>query len=338
MRRMFSSLRVLTAAAALFAASMSVAVMAQIPNPPEGLTVEGGSSVTPPSSGTGRAMFFDNFEYDASRSANPLSIFQQRGYANTKATNTGGNGAGGYLYTLQNSTRGSRVLAMESRPSTLPNQNGGEWSYSQTDYYLQLGGEGQPEVIPANAWIQFWTYATPDSRIGPGDKMLYVCRSSYPCQTPNWTWMLIWGRIAHQPASTEADYAPVGERYIGLTTESANNAAAFEGSWNAKKLNQNVNPMRMVNGRWYQIKMHMDVSGTQGIWEAWIRERGQSAWTKIADWRPGVTPNFTWPLSTAERRGFSTLRMPTTVNGQDGDSTTYMDDFAIARAEADLPQ
>ena len=123
---------------------------------------------------------------------------------------------------------------MESRPTEVPRMDG--WSYGQTDYYLQLGAEGRPDVVPANAWIQFWVYATPDSAIGPGDKVLYVCRASYPCQSPNWSWMFIWGRIANQPATTEADFAPVGQRYIGLATESANNRAAFEGAWNAKKL------------------------------------------------------------------------------------------------------
>ena len=29
--------------------------------------------------------------------------------------------------------------------------------------------------------------------------------------------------------------------------------------------------------------------------------------------------------------------MPTTVNGQNGNSTTYWDDFTIATSEADLP-
>jgi hypothetical protein len=149
--------------------------------------------------------------------------------------------------------------------------------------------------------------------------------------------MFIWGRQANQPFANEQQFAPQGERYIGVVTESANNAAAYEGEWNAKKLTQNRNTMRLVNGRWYQIKMHFDLSGTQGSWEAWVRERGQTSWTKLAEWIGGVTPNFTWPLSNAERRGFQQFRMPTTVNGQDGNSTTYWDDFTIATSEADLP-
>jgi hypothetical protein len=283
---------------ALIAGLCTVQSQAQVPNHTSPVTVEGGTQLPP----RGTPMFIDNFEYAASRSSNPATIFAQHGYPNTKATNTGGNNPGGYLYTQQDATRGSRVLVMESRPNDVPRMDG--WSYGQTDYYLQLGQEGRPDVIPANAWFQFWVYATPDSGIGPGDKVFYVCRASYPCQSPNWTWMFLWGRIANQPATTEADFAPVGQRYIGVVTESANNLAAFEGVWNAKKLTQNLNTMRMLNGRWYQIKMHMDVSGAQGVWEAWIRESGQN-WIKVADWKGGVTPNFTWPLSTAERRGFS---------------------------------
>lgn len=321
----------ITSSLALLALSLSTAQAQVVPSPPNPVAVEGGSALPAP----GAARFFDSFEYDASRSSDPTSVFLAHGYRHIKATNSNGNGAAGYIYTQPDATRGSRVLVMESRPrdATPP----GGWSYAQTDYYLQLGIEGSADVIPANTWMQFWVYATPDSRIGPTDKVLYVCRDTYPCQTPNWSWMFLWGRQANQPFGSEAEFAPQGERYIGMVTESANNAAAYEGAWNAKKLNQNLNTMRMVNGRWYQVRMHMDVSGAQGSWEAWIKERGQANFTKVADWRGGVTPSFTWPLSAAERRGFQMLRTPTTVNGQDGNSTTYWDDFTVANSEADLP-
>lgn len=67
----------------------------------------------------------------------------------------------------------------------------------------------------------------------------------------------------------------------------------------------------------------------------WIREKDQP-WEKLAEWIGGVTKDFSWPIPANERVGFRVLAMPTTVNGPE-DSTTYMDDFAIATSEQDLP-
>lgn len=318
--------------AVLALVACATVAQAQTPSNTNPVTVDGGTSLPP----RGQPIFFDDFEINAARTANPTSLFTQRGWAGMKATNTNGNGASGYIYTQTDAARGSRVLAMEARPTQATPPAG--WSYAQTDMYMQYGNETGPFVIPPDVWFQFWVQTTPDSRVGPADKMIYPCRTNYACSIGNMSWLLVMGRQVNEPYGGPSQLPPVGQWHLGVVTESANDPNAYEGPWNAKKLNQNLNHMRFQNGRWYQFKMHFNLAGAQGSWEAWVRERGTTAWTKFADYRGGVFPaGFTWPTTAAERQGHRIMRMPTTVNGQDGDSTTLWDDFAIAATEADLP-
>jgi hypothetical protein len=300
--------------------------LAQVPNPPTELSVEGGSSVPSAPSNPGRALFFDDFEYDISRSStNTISILQQNGWAHAKSENSAERSGSGYLYTRADGTRGSRVLVMESRPSMNPPP--GDFPNQQTDYYVQYGREGGSSV-PANIWIQFWTYATPESRFATRDKTIYPCRGSYPCHP---TWLFMWGAQGFQDSR-----APADGRFLALEAQAADRDTRTSDG-NEAKLFQNVNGTPLLAGRWYQVRLHMDVSGTQGVYEAWIKERGQSSFTKVADWRGGSTANFRWPLNSTDRTPFTMLRAPTTVNGP-GDSTTYIDDFAIATSQDNLPQ
>ena len=320
MNRKFASLYV---AAGLWF-GMAGTALAQVPNPPTDLSVEGGTSVpTQP----GRSLFFDDFEYDVNRSLNTgRSIFMANGWSHAKAENTTENSGSGFLYTLSNSTRGSRVLVMESVPSMNPPP--GDFPYTQTDYYLQYGAEGSGNAVPANIWIQFWTYATPASRFSTRDKTIYPCRGAYPCHP---TWLFMWGAQGFEDSR-----APDGARYLALEADGADRDTRV-GDGNERKLFQNASRTPLLAGRWYQVRLHMDISGTQGVYEAWIKERGQASFTKVADWRGGVTPNFSWPLTSANRQPFSVLRSPTTVNGP-GSSTVYIDDFAIATSQDNLPQ
>lgn len=329
MNRKFASL---TAAAGLWL-GMAGAAFAQVPNPPTDLSVEGGTSVPSQPTNPGRTLFFDDFEYDASRSSSSANtVFLANGWTHAKAENTAEGSGAGYLYTLTNSTRGSRVLVMESRPSMYPAPP--DFPYTQTDYYLQLGREGSTtEVLPANVWIQFWTYATPDSRFNTRDKTIYPCNSYYPCNWgPNLGWLFMWGSGGFNAPGDNSS-----RRFLALEAQNADNRGADEYPTNKAKLGQNVNATPLAGGRWYQVRLHMDTSGAQGTYEAWVRERGQSAWTKVSDWRGGVTPNFSWPIPSDQRRGHSMMRAPTTVNGP-GPSTAYIDDFAIATSQENLPQ
>lgn len=307
-------------------------VIAQVrPNPPNPVAVEGGG-VLPTNPST--ALFFDNFEYAVPRTTDVVSAFRAHGWSGAKSGRVPVGGAAGYLYTQADATLGSNVLVMESLPSQniIPG-----WGYGQTDYYLQLGQENGAVYLPPNVWFQFWTYSTPQSRFANRDKVLYPCRTYFPCSSDQASWLFMWGRQGFEYVGSDADLLPVQNRMLSLQGFTADNRNTPEYPDGNTGLYQNVNKASLLAGRWYQVKMHMDISGAQGVWEAWIRERGQTAWTKVADWRGGVTPNFTWPIPTAQRTGHAMLRTPTTVNGVYGDSTTYMDDFTIGRSEAELP-
>jgi hypothetical protein len=293
----------------------------------DGGTTDGGGIGKPvvPSS----VLFFDDFEYAVSRSATDADVtFGQHGWPAVKANNSNFARGNGWLFTQPDAVLASRVLVMESRPGEGTPPPG--FPYNQTDYYLRLGREGGPVYIPANAWFQFWTYATPESRFARRDKTIYPCRSAYPCQPGQLGWLFMWGSAGFQ-----ASDAPPGGRYLALQGEHADNLADGEYPTNKAKLSQNLDGAPLLPGRWYEVKLHMDVSGPQGSYEAWLRERGQP-WKKIADWRGGVTANFNWPIPAQERGGFPMASMPTTVNGP-GNSTVYLDDFALATSEAALP-
>lgn len=268
------------------------------------------------------ALFSDRFEYDIGRSGN-ADLFKPR-YSHVKAENSSTNrGGSGYIYTRFDQALGSRVLVLESRPTMRPPP--GDFPYSQTDYYLQLGNEsGSGTAIPANVWFQFWTYAAPESRFSTRDKTIYPCRGSYPCHP---TWLFMWGSGGYEGVT-----APAGGRFLALEATGADRDTRVNDG-DERKLFQNASRTPLLAGRWYQVRLHIDISQAQGVYEAWIKEPGQTSFTKLADWRGGVTPNFSWPV--ADRRGYNIVRIPTTVNASD--STIYIDDFVIGRSEAELP-
>ena len=274
-------------------------------------------------------VFQDNFEYVVARSAhNADEIFMAHGWnAGAKANNSSWGRGSGYLFTKYNNKLRSRVLVMESRPSRSP--------INQTDYWVGYGLEDSPlTTIPANVWIQFWTYGTRGSRFPWRQKVLYPCRGPYPCSRrdgrTDYEWLVYWGSGGYETVA-----APKGGRFLGLHAWNGDNRGDFEYPTNRQKLNQNLVRTPMLAGRWYQVRIHIDVSQEQGIYEAWLREPDQP-WQKVAEWIGGVTPNFFWPVSPEERVGFRMLRMPTTVDGP-RDSKSYMDDLVLATSESDLP-
>ena len=327
MNRKFASLY----AAAALALGMAGTALAQVPNPPTDFNVEGGTSVPTGPTNPGGSSFFDSFEYDASRSGNVTTAFTSHGWAHVKSENSNESSGNGWIYTRSDSTLGSRVLVLESIPGDTPMQG---MPYSQTDYYLQLGREGSTtQILPANSWIQFWTYATPESRFSTRDKTLYPCSGIYPCNWgPNLGWLFMWGSGGFNGSGDGSS-----RRFLAVEAANADNRGDTEYPANKSKLKQNVNATPLAGGRWYQVRLHLDTSSAQGSYEAWVRERGQSAWTKVSDWRGGVTPNFFWPIPENQRRGHAMFRAPTTVNGM-GSSTVYIDDFAIAGSQSALPQ
>lgn len=281
----------------------------------------GSSACVPQNQPPTSALFRDRFEYAVERTGTSADLFRQHGYTGVKSENSTERSGSGYLHTRADATLGSRVLVLESHPTMKPPPAG--FPYQQTDYYLQLGRESGGTAIPANVWFQFWTYATPESRFHTRDKTIYPCRGHYPCHP---TWLFMWGAQGYEETS-----GPAGARFLALEADGADRDTRVNDG-QERKLFQNANHTPLLAGRWYQLKLHIDISGSQGVYEAWIKERGATSWTKVADWRGGQTPNFTWPV--ANRTGYNIVRIPTTVNV--ADNTVYIDDFTIAENEAAL--
>ena len=104
--------------------------------------------------------------------------------------------------------------------------------------------------------------------------------------------------------------------------------------WNEFKLGQQDTSENITPNRWTLVKIHYDTSTPQGTYEAWMKPLG-GQWVKVAEWIDGVTPNFTWNIASSDIGGHAMFRMPSTVDGPD--SWIYLDDFAIATSEEDLP-
>lgn len=272
-------------------------------------------------------IFEDNFEYVANRADTNVQVpFEAAGWNDVRAENSDYARGGGYLYTVDDATLGSKVLVMESLPTTV----GG-----QADYWLKL--LGSTGYIPPDVWFQFWTYATVGSEFDR-QKFLYPCHTGYPCPNGppedghNW--------IVGFNATNGVDgvgggvvTAPAGGRYFRTSGSAVNHTAA--GPSDTQKMYQNLAGTVMLEGRWYLVKIHLNTSGAQGSYELWMRQHGASTFTKESEWIGGVTANFDWPIDAARRNGNIVFSMPTTVDTLDG--TTYLDDFIIATSESDLP-
>ncbi|MCP9471944.1 MAG: hypothetical protein NNA30_04355 [Nitrospira sp.] len=278
----------------------------------------------------GEIVLSDSFEYEASRNTTNVEVtLQAHGWSGVKANNSHYGRGSGYIHTRFDGTRNSRVLVLESLPSMSPPPPPG-FPYRQTDYWISYGSESHPlETIPANVWFQFWIYATPTSEFHSG-KFIYPCRGPYPCTTENFAWLLTF----QTGCGTEGHYRQggVGEWFFLLRAPLASYSAVPE--WDRDKLYQNQGCIPFVRGQWYQIRIHIDVSNPQGVYELWVRQNSIQAWTKHAEWIGGMTPQFNWTLPVGQREGNRALRMLTTVNAVD--STFYLDDFIMATSLQDL--
>jgi len=298
--------------------------------------------------------FFDDFNYAAGRdNPNVVSIFQNAGWNWVKTMQAGETGSHGYVYTTDRipgyngtfpGTNSNRVLAIEALPWSLGVP--GQWN--QTDFYLEYGcydAVCSNENIPGNVWFQFWIYPNyyddpndlEDQLSGSGRRMkfLYPCRGFYPCQDQHWLYML--GGTSNLPFFDELGIPtpddPARDLYMMLHGNSSelSVAGAPEGAVNAYKLGQNDISERLVANRWTLVKLHMDTSTSSGRYEAWIKPIGGD-WVKVSEWIDGQN-GVTWNV--ADPSGHKIMRMPTTVG--DFDSWYYMDDFAMATSENDLP-
>jgi len=278
-------------------------------------------------------MFRDDFEYDVSRNARNAEVtFRAHGWTDAKANNTYFQRGAGYLYTQYDPLLKSRVLVMESLPSRAPIPEG--WRYAQTDYWLKYGGEEKPlTTIPANVWFQFWTYATPESRFDRL-KFLYPSRGVYPASRRDGRTDYMW-LLSFQGRDHTGKEGPPGSRFLAFEAWHAERGDTPHDPSQRQRLFQNLAPRTpLLAGRWYQVRIHIDVSEEQGVYEAWVREK-DGPWSKVAQWKGAVTRDFLWPIPAEERVGLRVLAMPTTVNAVD--SKMYLDEFVMASSERDLP-
>jgi hypothetical protein len=250
----------------------------------------------------------------------------------------------GYLYTVSQipgftgtmpGINSSRVLAAEAI-----SQVGG------TDFYLQYGNGDDPaynNTIPANVWFQFWHYTnyygSQLTHVESRHKWIYPCDGPYPCHTNKW--LLSLSANTYNPLNQRpyGDPTAGGEAFLIVRDNTVGNINySLAASYDANKLGQSRSDVLLVPNRWNLVKIHFDTSDpTSGKWEAWIKPQG-GQFTKVAEWIGGVTPNFTWTLPQAG--GHRVFRIPTTIGWTDGggDAWYYIDDFAMARSEAGLPQ
>jgi hypothetical protein len=288
----------------------------------------------------GEIVFFDDFEYVVERDVpGARETFQAAGWDWAKSEED--EGGAGYLYTTTSidgfagtfpATGSTRVLALEARPTMYPPPP--DFPYPQTDFYLQYGAEGGPlDTIPANVWIQFWVYladtpSTP-SQFNTRNKFFYPTASvDPPFPSADERWLFMNGRQGF-----EAEAGAPADNFLCMRPPAAFRSDADP--VDANKLGQNLSSKQILANEWYLVRLHVDISQSEGVWEAWIRAQSEPELIKIAEWIGGVTPNFTWSLPEEQRSGPRQLRIPTTVN--EFDSWMYMDDLYFATGPGPLP-
>ena len=293
---------------------------------------------------TPQPIIFDRFEYAVDRNVtDKATSFRAAGWSGVKSEPfQNGNG---WLYTVTSIPGfsgpfpggGSRVLAMEARPAT---------EGFQTDFYLSLGGS--ENAVPGDVWFQFWLYpqnsGTQQSRWSNRNKFLYVTREGYPSHNHNW--MLSDSNYTYNPLNSTPWGTPSSGQFVWqLASASGGSSLQYTGPGSDPSRTDIVGPQTvsewMRPNRWTLVKMHFNTNGDQGVWEMWLRAYGTPTWTKVADWKGGVTPGFQWKIPSGQRGGHRELRMPTTVGNANPASPQYeywlyMDDFAMATSEGAL--
>lgn len=302
-------------------------------------------------------LLFDDFTYTLDRSqsgAGTAVTILQNGpdvgeWVTVRSENGGDQEDGnGWVYIVDEPTGfsgtlpnpGGRCLVMEGMPDTVPP------SFIQTDFYLQYGNNTDPIEyggIPPEFWMQFWVYSNNTgaevSDHTARSKWMYGNASISAGQEGGF--MLFTGIDAYQRngwTTTSGNFF-IGARpgYLAGPDTGANDASQSGGD--IDKLGANLANKPVRGGHWTLVKIHFDVSGSQGSLEWWQREQDED-FVKVGEYIGGVTPNFTWNTSANDRLGLSHFRMPTTVNGLVAGATIYwmyFQDFTIATEENLLP-
>lgn len=299
----------------------------------------------------GAPVFFDDFEYTVERdTSGAKSVFLQHGWNDVKTYQDGEPGARGYLYTVTSipgfsgtfpGIASNSVLAIEARPQTYcdPGDNCAD-PVNGTDLWLQKGGETAEfdEHIPGDVWFQFWLYPNyygdQLSRYEHA-KFLYPTNTYYPSHSLKW--LQYFGPKTYNPNMGANPIGDPSEGEFFFVLRDGEGVSVMDylpvPDYDENKIGQQDISEWIRPNQWTLVKIHFDTSTTSASWEMWYRTQ-VTDWIKVADWIDGITPNFSWTVPVSEVGGHRALRMPTTIGL---DSWTYMDDFAIATSEADLP-
>jgi hypothetical protein len=290
-------------------------------------------------------ILFDDFDYVVERDPATLpgelgNAFVTSGpWGAAKGMNINGRG-GGYIYTTEEvpGYSGPHPVAGSTH---MVKMEADVWG---TDFYVYYG-EG-PDSIPADVWFQFWIYINHDPALGEMSAVENRHKFIYPSPDGNYPawpkWLISFSAGSYVPWNIAPFGNPTtGEAFI------VNRDCADEGAPNYQpeypdnhwKLGPNTGEQgdaHIPPNEWHLVKIHMDTSDdSSGKMEVWLKPLGND-WRKTTEWIGGVTPDFTW--SGFGAGGHAAIKVPTTIGWSDVSRTYYyMDDFAMATSEADLP-
>lgn len=300
-----------------------------------------------PTSSPGNPLFFDDFGYTLNRVdtfATKLAAVQAAGWSYMKDNNLS-DGAKGYLYTASSipgysgTIPGSsgRVLVVE-REAEDGDGNGDLWlGYGD---YADAATEAEA-AIPSTLWLQYWQRTDPGTP-APNGKLWYPIpaypgtRTGYPGSADEMPWFMTMGTSTLDPDGSSGTSPSFADGYTYRLEANRSDRTSWP-AYNQWKLGPNLvsgDAMFMHPGTFYLHKMYFNTSGPTGRWEWWKRALGVMEWTKMAEFIPGVTPNFTWNTIPQERNGFRYMKWPVTSTPA---NTFQITDICWAAAEADLP-
>ncbi len=356
-KRAQKALRIVIGTSLMILGSISIARAQVQPNPPSGLSAEGGTTVpTPPPPGV---VFFDDFNYIVNKfdsAETKIARFTAAGWSGMKDEQTRPGGASGYLSTVtsipgysgQIPGRSGRALRMEGLPTTLGNISGpsGTWR-NQTDFYLSYGSAfGSQTSVPGNVWYQFWIYINDSgnerSHWSNRNKLIYPSDDGTASGSGTENAYLLSLRPSSQSGVVQARGA---RAYVVNKIEAGNSGRVVSTSPEGDTyIGANLRPSDgyAQPNRWVLYKIHIDHSSVNGRYEVWHRLMGGD-WVKTTEWIGGVTPGFTWITQPELRGGHNMLKIPTTwgtaqqTDSSNYDAWVYLADFTIATRESDLP-
>lgn len=317
-----------------------------------GVITQSGPRYFPP--GGSPDIFLDDFDYAVGRTDSAASkdaAFAAAGWGECKDEMQSA-GANGWIYTTTsiegqaNLPWAGRALAMEAQPVT---------EGAQTDYYITYGAQSEPVgTVPPEMWIRFGFIFQSDAGSGKESTIYNRIKFLYPSTSTNHTagageygWLFMIGHRGYEDirSSGVPGTFPTDEIFLACMTDTGadgtvggDNTNSADYPTNRFKLYQNLNnSVKILPNVPAVVTIHIDMSGEQGILEAWIDG------TKVMEWIGGVTSGFTWTTPTGVRGGWRMLNMPTTepganiaVGSAEGDNWKYIQRFQVASSEAFL--